>query len=738
MIRILRFREMMRRNTFGVANVAIPCAIALSAVGVPAAEVIDSTSPLDVNQIQEIIVTAERREETLQNVPLTVTAISGGAALAQGITNSDALVLAIPGLNMQQQGNGSTPFLRGVGTVNGQPGVEPGVATYIDGVYISNPAADVFDLNDISRIEVEEGPQGTLFGRNATGGVIQIITRDPSRTPSADLSVGYGNFGTYSESVYATTPISDTTAIDIAGVGSHQLDGWGRNFTTGNPIYLGYNYNFRSKLLWTPADGTEVRIAADYSKDRYDQGEAISLVPGAFTSNGTTSAGFFNSVANAPAYAITEQYGTSINITQDFEWARLVNITAYRGVQSPYFFDQDASPASIVGADAHEKSNTVTEELQIQSRPTSHIQWIGGAFYYNDEVDETVGISGAYAAPFSVFHINGSQRTKSYSAYGQGTVPLFDGNTHVTGGLRYTSDTRHALGQYLGDSTPISPLANQNATFDKTTWRFSLDRQFTPDLLGYVSYNRGFKSGVYNLLSPGSAAVQPEVLDAYELGVKSEWLNHRLRANVSAFYYNYNNIQVTVNIPGGQELLNAAQAHIDGFEYGIVALPLPRLTVTSGFSYIHGFYSSFPKAPFDNPNPVPPACVFGVTPVCGGNTTVTADATGHETVRTPKITVDVGLSYKVPTATGDWDANLLYYFNDGFAEEPDNRLRQPSYNIVNASLGYALAGGKWDVHLWTKNLFDAHYYTSLFSNTFGDMESPAPPRTYGITLGAHF
>jgi iron complex outermembrane recepter protein len=218
------------------------------------------------SQLNEIVVTSQRRSENLQTIPLSVTAATATELLNEGVTDTAALSQAMPGLSYTLGGNAATPFIRGVGTTVNSVGNEASVATYVDGVYISSINAQLFEFNDIDRIEVLKGPQGTLFGRNATGGMIQVITEDPSFTPSADIHVGYGNYDTTSGSFYGTTGLGENVAIDFAVYGKNQADGWGTDLVTGQPTFTRHDFGARSKLLWIPADGTRILIAADYNR----------------------------------------------------------------------------------------------------------------------------------------------------------------------------------------------------------------------------------------------------------------------------------------------------------------------------------------------------------------------------------------------------------------------------------------------------------------------------------------
>ena len=247
-------------TVFGIlAQVLSICALRISTAHAQSASVAapSGTEEAHAGEIPEIVVTAERREEQVQSVPIAVSAITSEAALKSGITTSEELVLAVPGLQMDLNGGGLSPFLRGVGTTFADAGAEPSVAIYMDGVYIPSPEGGLFNLNNVERVEILKGPQGTLFGRNATGGVIQVITKEPSSEPAADISVGYGNYDTSMLSFYGTTGLATGLATDLAVCADDNPDGWGHNLFNGDRNYKYENIDVRNTWLWQPQEARE-------------------------------------------------------------------------------------------------------------------------------------------------------------------------------------------------------------------------------------------------------------------------------------------------------------------------------------------------------------------------------------------------------------------------------------------------------------------------------------------------
>jgi iron complex outermembrane recepter protein len=408
------------------------------------------TVPAD-DQLDTVVVTAQRRAEDLQSIPLTVTAATAEQLLNEGVTDTASLSLAVPGLSYTLGGNGSTPFIRGVGTTIDAVGNEASVATYVDGVYISSINASLFEFNNIDRIEVLKGPQGTLFGRNATGGVIQIITKDPSFTPSADVQVGYGNYNATNGSFYGTTGLGETVAVDLAAYGNNQADGWGTDLVTGKPTFTRHEFGFRSKWLWTPDDDTRILITTDYNQSRNEDGLGYHVVPPGVGSDGVTRFnGFYNNDDDPNDHNDVRQSGLSVKVERTLPAAQLVNIASWRDVNGYVSLDQDATPLEVVNTRYRQHDRTITEEAHLLSKDGASPAWIVGFYYFNDlAAYDPLNLLGMAAAPLDEIQIWSVQKSESYAGFGQVTQELAAG-THLTLGTRYTRDDRAATGATLG------------------------------------------------------------------------------------------------------------------------------------------------------------------------------------------------------------------------------------------------------------------------------------------------
>jgi len=729
-------------------------------------------------QLHEITVTANRREESNQHVPMSVTAVTSETAERVGITDAQSLAGLVPGLNFNRQANASVPFLRGVGAPVGQSGDEPSVALYIDDVYTPAGAASMGDFNSIEHIEVEKGPQGTLFGRNATGGVVQVFTRNPTAQPEFESRVGYGNYDTWLANTYASGPLSEHLLANVAAYWTNQSEGWGRNLTTGVPTFRFREYGGRIKLLWTPIERTSVLLNLDFDKTILQEGLGFRPWPGTgsldpvppFPNGGFPgAAGYYDTTENFNSNGNDRQYGASLKITHEFDRSRLVSVSAYRDTQAEYLIDQDLGPLPIVNVAITTKETTFTQELQLLSPKGSSISWIAGFFYLNDKAGfEPLDFTGTAFAPLPFVDAYGIQTTQSWAVFAQETATIL-ANAHLTAGARYTQDDgAMRAGALFGDAPFVpSPNSPQSQSWSSPTWRLIFDYQLAPDIMAYVGYNRGFKSGLFNTVvlagAPIDKPVDPEKLDSYTAGFKSEFLDHRLRVNLEGFYYNYKNIQVEEILTGVTHITNAAKATIKGIDLDVSVIPVHRLTLTASLEALQGRYDSFPDGTFYVYNPAmggncpfavaaPPApvpCGGAVTPPNYNPATGHWDLKGNHTIQSPPFSASLTSQYLIPTAVGAFDLNFSWTHTGNYFISADNgkgqippssskNTMQPLIDVINGSLGWTAADALLEARLWVKNLTNLKYWSEADVQLFGTQYSAAPPRTYGITVTKRF
>lgn len=667
-------------------------------------------------KLEDIIVTAQKRGENLQDTPVAVTAITGEALTRQGVIDTIALTRAVPSLVFGRQASVGNFYLRGVGTNLFDPNAESTVGVFIDGVYIASPLANQFKLTDIERIEVLKGPQGTLFGRNTTGGVIQVITRKPSHDTALELSAGYDNWRTLSLSAYATAGLSDTVAFSLAGFYENQDRPYGRNLVNGKKaVAADGNFGLRGVLLFEPSSATEIRLSADYM--RTGSSTFYHIPKGVIGPDGvTTYPGRYNITTSQDRFSNLRTGGASLNITQDLGGVSLVSISAYRKTLDHNGLDQDMTPAEIIDGHIKTRGTQFTQELQLQSQQGGPFKWIVGGYYFY------------YKAGYAPLIINRTitirdhQITNSFAGFAQASYELSPGTT-ATGGIRYTTEKQKF------EFPAVAALADSQTT-KRVTWRLSLDHHFTDDIMGYASWNRGAKSGGFNLIRVGTPPYGPEKVDAFELGLKSELLDRRVRLNLSAFYYDYSNIQVQTPIAGGTATSNGPKARVQGIEGDLQALVADGLTISSNFVVLNNKFTRFPRGVAVSANGVAADC--DLTPA-------SCDFKNNRLPSSPKFSANLGVDYEIQTGFGKITPSANISYNDGYFYYPDNRIRQPSYLLVNASINWRSNDDRYGVSIYGRNITDKRYFDGRSEQLgLSDVEWFAAPATFGVSFSAKY
>lgn len=688
----------------------------------------DATTPQGQAGVAEIIVTAQRRSESMQKVPIAVTAATAERLDQMGISSTSDLTTLAPALHVSTGLGGASIAIRGVGGT-GSGADESANAVYIDGVYQPSPTASLFAFNNIERIEILKGPQGTLFGRNASGGLIQIITPAPSQETDVKAAIGYGNYQTVTASLYATTGITKNLAIDVSANYNHMGEGWGKNLVTGNDAYKGEYGGVRSKLLWNIDSGTSLTLSAMYSHTYAPNLQGGALTPGETTVTGTPGYnGFYNTNTDTDLRTGTDQQNYAATLKHDFGFATLTSITSRDYVRFKVRTEKDLSPVPLLGLSIDSSSYSWTQELQLASNGSGPLKWTVGAFYYSNQLNtDPLRVSGLAVAPLAYAETLSYANTQSVAGYGQVTYEVANG-THLTGGLRYTVDKRH-IDFVTSISAPGStPTAYPRQTREdrKPSWRLALDHQATRDVLLYASYSRGFKSGLFNATNPNLPSVKPQTIDAYEVGVKSDLFDHKLRANLALFDNEVRDIQIR-GIPDGLNtpiFYNGASASFQGVDLELEAAPMAGLTLQANGSYLHGRYGQgFTNALYFT-QPAAPA---------GGLVESVEDASGKVAVLSPEFVLSLSAQYAFATPIGRTTLAGSYSYNDGFYFDPQNRLRQPAYGLFNASVTVDVLPHV-SMKVWAENITNKKYYSDIQPDTFGDAYYPAAPRTFGVTL----
>jgi iron complex outermembrane recepter protein len=686
------------------------------------------------SRLEEILVTAQRREEDAQRVPITVDTYSEKQLSDLQITSTLQLMDFTPGLNITRANAAAVPFLRGVGNFSASLGIEATVATFVDEVYRPGVGASIFSFNNVQQVAVLYGPQGTLFGRNAAGGVISVITKDPTADAKADAQIGYANYNTVTGSFYVTGAIANNVAADLAVDLANQGTGWGKNLYDGTDAYLSNEVSLRSKWLFTPTESDRITVIGYFDKLRNDQAWTANLYPGTVSLTGHTHAGGFYDVdTNIDAHGINVNDGASVKVDHRFQSFDLISISAYGGSSWYGGIENDASPTNLQESQLDSQERTYQEELRLVSSPGSKIVWTGGLYVFIDSAytdpNLKLGTSvGAANYPGLVQYVWADQDTDSYAGFGQATIPIND-TTHVTVGGRYTTDKRRFHGENLNDLGEVKAQSDgtEKATNSSPTYRLSLDHNFTDAILGYVSYNRGFKSGAFNTGGVTAPPTQPETVDAYEAGFKSDLLNNNLRINSAVFLNKFQDLQVLQQTILGPIQTNAGSAKYKGVDFSAMASPLDNLTLTLAAEYLDAYYVSYSDALFYFPAPSGLGMVSKV-----------ADASGYTIPFAEKFSASLSGRYVMNTNSGAYALATGAAYHDGFFFDTQGLTRQPEYWMVNSSVTWTSLSKSWDVQLWGDNLLNEKIYAQRQVQAVGFTYSAAAPATYGVKFGYHW
>jgi iron complex outermembrane receptor protein len=679
--------------------------------------------------LEEIVVTAQRRSENLQNVPISVTAVSAGTLQKSNVTSLADLSILAPSLEFADEAAWSQPHLRGIGTSATGPGVENPVAVYIDGVYQASMIGGAANLSNVQDVEVINGPQGTLFGRNATGGLIQIRTLDPSHDFGGSLSAGYGNYDTSSTSAYVTGGLTNTLAANFSLDFSNQGRGYGTNIATGTQVDKTQDLFTRSKLLFEPNDAMKFTLSGNYA--HVDFAPALPPVPGTQPVGGSFPGlkphdidGFYDPAGHV------EAYGGSLTADFDLHFAHLLSISAYQMTASRTIEDSlTPDPAFSTNIDITEPHKQFSQELQLASPKGERLTWTAGLYYFHEtsKYDPTFLYGGLFDANIYYFT---TAKTDSYAAYAQSTYEVLP-DTHLTTGIRYTTEER----SIEIDNPVFSPdnsisfgteSAYESKTYHAPTWRLALDHSFAQDLLVYVSYNRGYKSGGFNPATLPADAYDQEKLDAYEVGLKTQTPDRRFRFNAAAYRYDYDNIQVQSFETGILNITNGAKARLYGADLDGDAAITQDFSLHAGVSLLSAKFSSYPNAPLTTPDPF------------GGTDYATFDASGRRLPFAPAMTLTVAANYSIPTSFGKANFNVTYNHNSGWNGAPDGRLHQDAFDVLNGQVGLAFNEGRYEIDAYGKNLLNQAYALDMIEQSFGDNLQWAPPRTYGVLAKLRF
>jgi len=709
----------------------------------------------------DIVVTAQRKSENLQSIPLSVAAVTASSLQTAGTTDLRNLFLSVPALRGRSGIGGWDAYrIRGLGGGGTNIGDEPSVAIYVDGFYYPNTYTSTFSLANVERVEVLKGPQGTLFGRNSSAGVIQVVTSDPTYDFHLKGSASFENFARTNIAVYGSAGLSSNLALSLAGNYDRQAHGWGRNLTTGKDVNKSYSRSLRAKFLFEPADNFSIVTALDYSYQKTDRGIASSGIPGGIISLTVPTdprSGLYDSQQNFDQnFRKSRSLGAQSTMKYDFGNAVITNRVQYRSINGFVGNDPDFGPRTVIHTATDRRDKILTEEIQLESNGSSSFQWVGGLFYMYLKTDNRPFGQHQFGSLTGGLDITDfrMQKINAAAAFFQGSYKFTDSTT-FTAGIRYSKDWRDA--EFVNYSIPGNPASafvftRNSGKQSKPAWRLALDQKFAQDMMAYVSYNRGFKSGPFDPNSPAGVArpsLKPETVDAYEIGIKTLWFDRKLKFNAAAFYNDFKNFQtnlITTDPTTGNIVVtpsNASGAKYKGFEIEIGAAPVDHLSLEFNLTYVDGKFKSYRGVPVSVKGPT------------GVGQNIFIDASGLPVPDNAPLTLSAKADYSIPISTGAFNLGAYYYYTSGnkvFQENPLTGTLTPTstsafvfpavpeldikgYDIVNLVVGYKPDSERWSARFYINNVTKSHpSLPGVFPYAFFRIPAIAP-RVYGVTLG---
>jgi iron complex outermembrane recepter protein len=699
----------------------------------------------------ETLVTATRTGDSkVQATPMAVTVLSADALSAAGVVNTQDLVALTPNLNIAQSQNAPEIYIRGVGTNNVFNGSDPDVTTQLDGVYISRPYAQLTDYLDVQRIEVLRGPQGTLYGRNAVGGTINIISRLPTNYLSAQALIEAGDYSRVHAQSYVSGPLMPGVVDASIAADYLRHSAYVNNINPGHEGVNNANHGgVKGQLLITPNEQLQLITRLDYSlaNERQDSYDHL-LVPWPHSPLANSTIGDYHKIAiDGPQNARTEVWGVAEEINYRLNaHLSLKSLTSFRGSDYLLYSDADGTELPQNLTFVADNDHVVTQEFDLTGN-YDRVRAVAGLFYLHESdlthVAATVPpIAGVTPATSSFLaKANPIGTIRSEAAFVQGTYDILE-TLHLTAGIRYTQDKKSVDQTYYrtslnpatpGQSFPGFPFVGSGErTFSAPTPKFGLDWQITPAAMLYASVTRGWKSGGTNYAAANVAALTfaPERLLAYESGLKTDWLDHRLRLNVTGFDYIYDDLQVQSLIgPGNTAIANAANAKITGVEFESMAKPISNLVLTVNYSILHANYDRFTNA----------AVPGALGPYLVGNpnynaATHTYNASGNQLNDAPRSSYTLSAEYDQPIWTGKAFARAEDFWQGKVFFDPSNSpyQEQRSYSLLNLSVGYTDTKGVWTAQLMARNLRNTQYLTTVAANGVEPAGLAGPPRTISV------
>ena len=771
-------------------SLAAVCAEAQSTAATPAGETPLATAPAAVaggtDALAEIIVTGTKRAESVQNVPLSISVVSQAQLQSQSLVDTSDLTRLVPSVTFNQSfiAAANNFSVRGVGTAAGGVGVDQSVGVAFDGVPLGSAAGSVADLVDIQHVEVLKGPQGMLFGKNASSGLINLVSNVPELNKVE--AIGRVSYGTLNDEQYTGTvnlPVGDTAAVRVSAW-KFKRDGTVFEANTGQEMNDLNNGGARFRLRWVPIENLDLNFTGEwqnhdqngaaYTIRQYEPGNFTLINAGAAVYNYDVNVNGRNpSTTNRTAYDLGAvpyfDHGNSGAYTLQGDYTTpwkgvFTSVVSYRANNVNQ--STAAYPSSNPFSNQPENIDVghyrqFTGELRYASPVTDRLHYVAGLFYFHEKLNDDFTL-GVIAVPLPTVDdfAQQAQTNESFAGFGEATFDITSRLHFILGARQSHDDDRGSIDRVLlnagqvaivpGWNNPGSNFGTLNATAhiddNFTSWRTGLQFQVTPDAMLYGTVSRGYKGPgiIYNvgtaqvdIAATNGGVVKPEVAVAYEIGAKTQWLDRRVTANVALFDESFTNFQTTLHSPTSPLSVivsNAPRLKSDGVDLDASFAVTNEFSISAAVTYANARFTNFPYGQcYSTTQTAAEGCVNGYQ-----------NLAGKALFNSPKVSTNVDARYEVPVSDGlrfFFDVNDSYKTKQYFEAKADPNEFQPGYNVVNVSTGIRAASGHWGVTLSGNNVTDTHFVDTMLQQQgvfIGQILGYDTLRTYHVAIDARF
>lgn len=726
-------------------------------------------STVGATVLEEVVVTAQKRVANAQRVPISITALSDEVISRLPAANLGSIQGMIPNVQIGRVSNSYSSgvfSIRGVGQIDADPFIGTTVTVVQDGVLQGTNTNALFNLLDVERVEVLRGPQGTLFGASSTGGVINIITKQPTGEFSADVQVDYGNYDALNLTGILNFPIIEDVLVGKLSVAKNDRDGFYTNAVGGEPMGGQDITQIRGYLKMTPGEGVDATLIGEYNRGRNGSpivvnlgvpGELLYRAPGCGEFNGQKRVDFSCSANDGPDLSNNDQYAGTLTVNVETGIGTMTSITGYREYDLREFTDQDGLVDFIIDTDRRTTHWQFSQELRLATTPTDDTELMVGFFYrdWNYKLFQYFGQEGFVPGLSNAQTHDADYSTVAVFAHGYWDVTP---KIRLQGGVRWNEDKANmvatntnflncdppsfatafggpgscGLGRSgLGTALPGGVIVEENETWREVGGNVGAQYQFTEDVMLYVTYAHGIKSGGFNGrigVPEDVGPYDPEFVDTVEVGVKADLLGRRVRANLNFFINDYKDMQLrtaylTEDFQSRSQIFNAGAATTQGVELETTAIIFPGFTVNFAGSYLDAQYDEFIFRDADGPN------------------VVDFDYKGRRLINSPRWMAHGGFTYEAPVAGGELNVHLDYsYVDRRYTDIQMNPITlQRSYELVNSKVEWGPDGADWSISAYCTNCFDFGYipYSSDEPGIWTH-SSYGNPQQYGVSFRAMF